>query len=105
MENKFLKKVYSNIERPKETKYYLTNIGEVKFDLTTNSFYSKTNDCVDFAVKYWIKEIETFEESVEPAIIFLFKNHNPHTSIVIDYDIAKLVEGLKSHNLTKCVPD
>lgn len=105
MENQFFKKVYSNIERPQETKYYLTNIGEVKFDFTTNSFYSKTNDCVDFAVKYWLKELATFEENVEPSIIYLLKNHHPHSSIVVNYENAELLEGVKSFVLSDKVPD
>ncbi|MDV2459868.1 hypothetical protein CMU99_16240 [Elizabethkingia anophelis] len=56
------KKVFSNIERPTETKEYNSNIGLVKFDLTTNSFYTNNNENVDFAVKYWFKEVDETKE-------------------------------------------
>lgn len=46
-----------------------------------------------------------FEKSVEPAIRYLLKNHNPHTKIFIDYDNAELLIGDKNHNLTNEVPD
>ncbi|MBG0514069.1 hypothetical protein [Elizabethkingia meningoseptica] len=58
------KKVFSNIERPKITKEYNTNIGVVKFDSTTNSFYSKNNENVDFAVTYWFKEVDEAKEII-----------------------------------------
>lgn len=102
MENYFIK-IYFNIERPKETKEYLTNIGIVKFDLTTNSFYSLNNNSINSLVEYWFREIKTFEESVEPAIKYLLKQHHPHTNIIISYNNAELLEGIKSHNVK--VPD
>ncbi len=46
-----------------------------------------------------------FSKSVEPAIRYLLKTHHPHTKIIIDYDRAELLEGIKSCNLTSEVPD
>lgn len=46
-----------------------------------------------------------FEKAVEPAIRYLFKNHNPHTTIVIHYDNAELLVGEKCHNVSSEVPD
>ena len=48
---------------------------------------------------------DSFEKSVEPAIRYLFKNHNPHTKIYINYNIAELVQGQICHDLTNEVPD
>lgn len=104
MENKFLKMVFSNIERPTETKEYDTNIGIVKFDLKTNSFY-KNNDSVDFAVKYWFKSLDTFEDMVEPAMIYLNDNHHPHTEINITHNKAEVIEGVKSYITDKYLRD
>jgi len=47
----------------------------------------------------------SFESSVEPAIRYLFKNHNPHTKIFIDYSNAELLSGEQCHNLNNEVPD
>lgn len=96
-ENKTFTKIYSNIERPKETKCYLTNIGEMKFDLTTNSFYDKANNVVDFAVKYWMKPIVSFEEVSNVMIKYIAENHHPHTMVNIDSTKAELFEGVKSN--------
>jgi len=48
---------------------------------------------------------ETFESSVEPAIRFLLKNHDPHTKIYIDYSRAELLGGQQTYNLDKEIPD
>lgn len=104
MDNVFKKKVFSNIERPNETKEYDTNIGLVKFDLTTNSFY-KNNENVDFAVKYWFKNIDTFEDMAETTIMYLNKNHHPHTEIRITNNSAEILEGIKSHITNKYIKD
>lgn len=48
---------------------------------------------------------DTFEIAVEPAIRFLFKNHNPHTKIFIDYSNAELLSGEQCHNLNNEIPD
>lgn len=48
---------------------------------------------------------DDFDSAVEPAIRYLFRNHNPHTKIYIDYDIAELLQGQRTHNLTDEVPD
>ena len=37
---------------------------------------------------------EEFEAAVLPAIKYLFKNHHPHTTIIIDNSSAQLVEGI-----------
>lgn len=46
-----------------------------------------------------------FEKAVNPAIRYLFKNHNPHTKIYIDYSSAELLQGQQCHNLNNEVPD
>ena len=46
-----------------------------------------------------------FKIAVEPAIRYLLKNHNPHTSIFIHYDNAELLIGEECHNLSSEVPD
>lgn len=46
-----------------------------------------------------------FKKAVEPAIRYLFQNHNPHTKILIDYDVAVLLQSEKCHNLRDEVPD
>lgn len=48
---------------------------------------------------------DEFESAVEPAIRYLLNNHNPHSAIHINYDIAVLYSGEKCHNLTNEVPD
>jgi hypothetical protein len=48
---------------------------------------------------------DEFEKAVEPAIRYLFKNHDPHTKIYINYDNAELLQGRKCHNLNDEVPD
>ncbi len=47
----------------------------------------------------------TFQEAVEPAIRYLFKNHHPHTKIYIDYSNAELLEGKRTYNLIDELPD
>lgn len=46
-----------------------------------------------------------FDKAVEPAIRYLFKNHNPHTKIYIDYSSAELLQGQMVHNLNEEIPD
>lgn len=46
-----------------------------------------------------------FEKAVEPAIRYLFKNHNPHTSIYINYDTAELLLGEMCYSLSNEIPD
>ena len=46
-----------------------------------------------------------FKGAVEPAIRYLFNNHNPHTKIYIDYDKAELLQGQQCDDLTAEVPD
>ena len=75
----------------------------------------KENWAADFSLKQLenvekIKELENqskddFQKAVEPAIRYLFKNHNPHTKIFINYDTAELLSGEQNHNLTSEVPD
>ena len=48
---------------------------------------------------------QDFNSAVEPAIRYLFNNHNPHTKIYIDYSSAELLEGQQCHNLNREVPD
>ena len=48
---------------------------------------------------------DDFDKAVEPAIRYLFKNHNPHTKIYIDYSSAELLQGQQCHNLNEEVPD
>jgi len=43
-----------------------------------------------FSKKY---KADDFKSAVEPAIRYLFKNHNPHTKIFINYDSAELLQG------------
>ena len=76
--------------------------------------YDKDNCIIGFCENYveWLeKKIakidskDDFKKAVEPAIRYLFKNHNPHTSIYINYDTAELLSGEMCHNLTSEVPD
>lgn len=46
-----------------------------------------------------------FQKAVEPAIRYLFKNHDPHTKIYIDYSSAELLQGQMCHNLNSEIPD
>jgi hypothetical protein len=46
-----------------------------------------------------------FDKSVEPAIRFLLRHHNPHTKIYIDYSGAELLQGRMCHNLDNEIPD
>ena len=46
-----------------------------------------------------------FDKAVEPAIRYLFKHHNPHTKIYIDYSTAELLQGQMAHNLKNEIPD
>jgi len=46
-----------------------------------------------------------FNEAVEPAIRYLFKNCDTHTKIYIDYSNAELLQGRKCHNLNNEIPD
>ena len=89
------------IERlPEETKIYLTNLGELKFDLTTKSFhpisYSDNVDNIsnidNLNIKYWIDESVEFEDVVSPVIKFLC---DPHTLITIDSTRAEIWESQK----------
>ena len=48
---------------------------------------------------------DDFDKAVEPAIRYLFKNHNPHTKIYIDYSSAELLQSEQCHNLNEEVPD
>jgi len=94
---------------------------DVKIGDEMNGFITEFSDhdidkCIEW-IKTKVKELypdskfaktyteQTFEQAVEPAIRYLFKNHNPHTKIYIDYDIAELLQGEKVHNLTKEIPD
>jgi len=51
------------------------------------------------------QDISDFDKAVEPAIRYLFKNHNPHTKIYIDYSSAELLQSEQCHNLNEEVPD
>ena len=48
---------------------------------------------------------DSFEAAVNPAIRYLFRNHNPHTKIYIDYDTANLLQSQKCHDLNDEIPD
>lgn len=48
---------------------------------------------------------EDFDSAVEPAIRYLLKNHNTHTKIYIDYSVAELLYGQKTHILEDEIPD
>jgi hypothetical protein len=48
---------------------------------------------------------DDFDSAVEPAIRYLFRNHNPHTKIYIDYAVAELLQGQRTHHLTDEIPD
>lgn len=37
-----------------------------------------------------------FERAVKPVMKYLAENHHPHTKIIIDSNIAELVEGIKT---------
>ena len=74
--------------------------------------YDKDNKETGFCQNYveWlekkiIKDSNDFNLSVEPAIRYLLKNHNPHTKIIIDYDNAELLSSGKCHNLKNEIPD
>jgi len=76
--------------------------------------YDSNNQIIGFCENYveWLENKITksdfkddFEKAVEPAIRYLFKNHNPHTKIFIDYGTAELLQGERCHNLNDEVPD
>jgi hypothetical protein len=46
-----------------------------------------------------------FQKAVEPAIRYLFKNHDPYTKIYIDYSSAELLQEQRCHNLNSEIPD
>jgi hypothetical protein len=48
---------------------------------------------------------DDFDSAVEPAIRYLFRNHNPHTKIYVDYEVAELLQAQRTHNLRDEVPD
>lgn len=69
------------------------------------SVFDLENQPNQFGIKNPFQQKLTFEKAVEPAIRYLFENHHPHTKIHIDYSVAELLEGKKSHNLNDEVPD
>jgi len=48
---------------------------------------------------------DDFKKATAPAIRFLFKNHDPHTKIYIDYSSAELLQGQRCCNLNNEIPD
>jgi hypothetical protein len=44
-----------------------------------------------------------FEELVKPLIQYLQDNYHPHARIIIDWESAELVEGIKAFTIS--VPD
>lgn len=48
---------------------------------------------------------DDFKKATAPAIRFLFKNHDPHTKIYIDYSSAELLQGQRCCNLNDEIPD
>lgn len=69
------------------------------------SVFDSENQPNQLGIKNPFESNNGFEKSVEPAIRYLLKNHNPHTKIFIDYDNAELLIGDKNHSLTNEVPD
>ncbi|MCT4253020.1 hypothetical protein HZP37_18160 [Elizabethkingia anophelis] len=97
---------YKRIETAKEYPYtsaeYYTDKGYLKFDRFTKSFYSEGSS---ISVKYWFKEIESFEEVTEVVMKYLSENHHPHTMIQIESNSTQLFEGVKSHLTDKYLKD
>jgi len=48
---------------------------------------------------------EEFNEIVKPVMKWLAKNHNPHSTIIIDGSRAELVHGVYSHVTDKYIVD
>lgn len=48
---------------------------------------------------------DDFKKATAPAIRYLFKNHDPHTKIFIDYSSAELLQGQRCCNLDEEIPD
>ena len=48
---------------------------------------------------------DDFKKAITPAIRYLFKNHDPHTKIYIDYSSAELLQSQKCCNLNSEIPD
>ena len=55
--------------------------------------------------EWYNEKMKDFNSSVEPAIRYLLKNHNPHSAINVNYDSTVLYSGEKCHNLTNEIPE
>ncbi len=82
---------------------YVSTRGNVKpfdecineFDLLLDEMENSLTDFID----------DDFKKATAPAIRFLFKNHDPHTKIYIDYSSAELLQGRRCCNLNDEIPD
>lgn len=87
---------YQNIFRLMEgfsQKRKITPVTE--FDLLLDEMENSLTDFID----------DDFKKATAPAIRFLFKNHDPHTKIYIDYSSAELLQGRRCCNLNDEIPD
>ncbi|QHC84940.1 hypothetical protein AS589_09245 [Empedobacter brevis] len=90
----YKKNIFIKVE-PNETKEYFTDLGLLKYDLTTKSFYnSEKREIVK--VNYWFEEIKTFEDSSHVVMKYLADNHHPHTTSIVTSTSSQVLEGFKS---------
>lgn len=95
-------------------------LGTIEFDedgkLHCCSKQNLFNQCEEYAPTHYCKlespnidneniDNKEFNNAVEPAIRYLFRHHNPHTSIYIHYDTAELLTGERCHNISSEIPD
>lgn len=81
--------------KPTESKRYITDAGELNYNVAKNTFTSPANGD-RFVVKYWLEEVNNFDDLSKAMMDYLIVNHHPNVTVITTPMSSEILEGKKS---------